>query len=536
MTSTPANPAHRPVADGTTTDGPGPTRPGKVTRVSVLTIAVALLAATLAPVSASSVPTAPAGAGTATTQATLTWGDCPEAVAAPGLECATIDVPLDYAEPDGRTIEVAVSRLASTNPEQRRGVLLTNTGGPGGEGLAYPAGLRDVLRLPQEILDQYDVIGMDPRGVGHSTPVTCDLSPAEHPTNIPMFARDAADVRSEATRVADVAKKCGASATADLLPHITTANTARDMDRIRAALGEAKVSYFGISYGTYLGAVYTSMFPGHSDRFLLDSATGPGGWDSSFSRLFGQGVEDRFPDFARFVAARPEYGLGETPRQVRAKYFELAARLDRTPSPDGYTGAAFRFATFAALYYDANLPQLAETWRALDAGEPVPVPGAAVGDPSAPARPAAATGIPADNYIASQLHVVCNDSDWPEQVWRYQVNVAIDRVRHPMFGAAGANVTPCAYWPSEPAEPRVEITDEGPANVLILQNLRDPATPLAGATALRDAFGDRARMVTADQGGHLSYLRLGNDCADDLATTFLLTGEHPDHDVACGAP
>lgn len=542
MTSTPANPADSPRADrpgavGPEAGSPEPTRPGRVTRVSVLTIAVALLAATLAPGTASSAPASP-GARTATTQAALTWGDCPAAVAAPGLECGLIDVPLDYAEPDGRTIEVAVSRLASTDPERRRGVLLTNTGGPGGEGLAYPAGLRDVLKLPQEILDQYDVIGMDPRGVGHSTPVTCDLGPAEHPTNIPMYARDAADVRSEAIRVAAVAEKCGTSPTADLLPHITTANTARDMDRVRAALGEETVSYFGISYGTYLGAVYTSMFPERSDRFLLDSATGPGGWDHSFSRLFGQGVEDRFPDFATFAAERPEYGLGETPRQVRAKYFELAARLDRAPSPDGYTGAAFRFATFAALYYDSSLPALAETWRALDRGEPVPVPGALAGpttEPAAPSTPAD-VAIPADNYIASQLHVICNDSDWPEQVWRYQVDVAIDRIRYPMFGAAGANITPCAFWPSEPAEPQVEITDDGPSNVLILQNLRDQATPLSGATALRAAFGDRARMVTADQGGHLSYLRLGNDCADDLATAFLRTGELPERDVTCGPP
>ena len=129
--------------------------------------------------------------------------------------------------------------------------------------------------------------------------------------------------------------------------------------------------------------------------------------------------------------------------------------------------------------------------------------------------------------------MICNDSDWPEKLWRYQVNVAIDRIRYPMFGAAGANVSPCAFWPAVPAEPPVEITDEGPSNVLILQNLRDPATPLSGARELRGAFGDRARLVTADEGGHLSYLRLGNDCADDIATAFLRTGERPQHDVAC---
>ncbi|MBK1787078.1 alpha/beta hydrolase [Prauserella cavernicola] len=476
----------------------------------------------------------PAGVSVATEEPappdTLSWGACPADSAKPGLECATIDVPLDYRDPDGETIEVAVSRLASADPEKRRGVLLTNTGGPGGAGLSFPAVLRDNLELPQDVLDSYDIIGMDPRGVAHSTPVTCEVSLLEHPTNIPTYARNAADVNDEAERVAGVAEKCGQSETAPLLPHITTANTARDMDRIRAALGEEKVSYFGISYGTYLGSVYTSMFPERSDRFLIDSATGPQGWDSSFSRMFGQGVEDRFPDFARFAAEHPEYGLGTTPGQVRAKYFEIAAKLDAEPSPDGYTGAVFRHVTFADFYYDSSFPALAETWQALDTGNPVPVPDVGEGEQAPPE-----TGIPSDNYQASQLHVICNDSAWPEDVKTYQRNVALDRFRHPMFGAAGANISPCAFWPSEPVEPQVEITDEGPSNVLILQNLRDPATPLAGAEKLREAFGDRARMVTADQGGHLAYLYLDNQCLNDLATDFLVTGERPQRDVACGA-
>ncbi|WP_414938388.1 alpha/beta hydrolase [Amycolatopsis sp. cmx-11-51] len=458
------------------------------------------------------------------------WGPCPAEAAGLGLECGTLDVPLDYRDPGGKTIEIAISRLASAKPEKRRGVLLTNTGGPGGEGLAYPDILKR-LKIPQEVLDGYDVIGMDPRGVHNSTPVTCGLSLEEHPTNIPRYARNSADVTSEAQRVAAVAAKCGSSATASLLPHITTANTARDMDRVREALGERKINYFGISYGTYLGSVYTSLFPERSDRFLIDSATGPGGWDAPFSRLFGQGVEDRFPDFAKFAAAKPEYGLGRTPAQVTAKYFELAARLDRTPSPDGYNGQVFRHVTFADLYYDKNLPKLAETWRALDTGKPVPHPAST----PATGQPSAGAAYPPDNYIASQLHVICNDSDWPEEIGTYRRNVAIDRFRHPLFGAAAADITPCAFWPSEPVEPPVKITDRGPSNVLIVQNLRDPATPLAGARKLRKAFGDRARMVTVDQGGHLAYLFKDNKCANDLATDFLVTGTRPRHDLACGA-
>ncbi|MFI7290083.1 hypothetical protein ACIBRY_26065 [Streptomyces anulatus] len=189
----------------------------------------------------------------------LSWKKCPEGVAAAGVECTTLDVPLDYEKPDGKTIGIAVSRLASKNPDKRRGVLLTNSGGPGGETLTMPATLRK-LGLPKSVLDSYDIIGMDPRGVGRSTPVTCGLKLTDHPSNIPTYARNAVDVAAEAKRVEAVAKKCAASRTAALLPHITTANTARDLDRVREAdldrvreaLGESKVSYFGISYGTYV--------------------------------------------------------------------------------------------------------------------------------------------------------------------------------------------------------------------------------------------------------------------------------------------
>ncbi|MBN6040381.1 alpha/beta hydrolase [Amycolatopsis sp. 195334CR] len=452
---------------------------------------------------------------------TLQWGQCPQGIVRAGLECATLDVPLDYRNPGGREIEIAISRLSSADPAKRRGVLLTNTGGPGGEGLAYPAVLRDNLKLPREVLDTYDIIGMDPRGVAHSTPVTCDLTPEQWITNIPLYARDSADVSEQAEQAKVVAEQCGKSATASLLPHITTANTARDLDRVREALGETTVSFFGRSYGTYLGSVYTTLFPHRSDRFLLDSATGPGGWDAEFSRKFGEGFEDRFPDFARFVAERPEYGLGDTPAKVTAKYFDLAARLDATPRPEGVNGQLFRQVTFARFYFDEEFPWLAAAWQALDTGKPLPEAGAAL----APA--------PSDNYLASQLHVICNDSDWPEAIGTYQRNVAIDRIRHPMFGAAAASITPCAFWPSEPVEPPVRITGRGPSNVLIVQNQRDPATPLAGARKLRAAFGHRARMITADEGGHLTYLFKDNPCATELTTAFLVTGERPRHDTAC---
>ncbi|MFJ3022966.1 alpha/beta hydrolase [Streptomyces tendae] len=478
-------------------------------------LSLALAAVALA---ATALPTSSAAAAT-TPPDTLRWGPCPEGADAPGLECSTLRVPLDYREPDGRRIGIAVSRLASEKPAQRRGVLLTNPGGPGGSGLLYPAVLA-ASGLPQEVLDSYDVIGFDPRGVGRSTPVTCDLTQEQQwRGNFPRYAHTAADVRREAGPARRIAEQCNSSRTAWMLPHTTTANTARDMDRIRTALGEPKLSYLGASYGSYLGAVYTTLFPRRGDRIALDSNLGPGGYDITAMRLFARGLEDRFPDFAAFAVAHPEYGLGSTPKQVAATFFELAERLDAKPR-QGVDGTAFRGHTFDSLYADGSMPWLAEFWHAVDTGGQLPLP-----EP------------PADleNLMASRFAVVCQDTRWPGTVREYQRNVAVDRDRYPMLGGSTAGINPCAFWPRERTEPPVRITDRGPSNVLMLQNERDPGTPLVGARELRRAFGGRATLVTADQGGHGVYPYGRNTCANDAATRFLTTGERPARDLACGA-
>ncbi|MGW4523961.1 alpha/beta hydrolase [Amycolatopsis sp. NPDC004378] len=473
-----------------------------------IALAIGVLGTTLA-----AVPAAAAPGG-------VRWGPCPADAAAPGLECSTIKVPLDYGDPGGRQIDVAISRLASKNPGQRRGILLTNPGGPS-PGLKFPAELV-AAKLPQSVLDSYDLIGFDPRGFGHSTPVTCALTPEQQaPGNVPPYARNAADVAKRAEQSKAIARQCATSQSAWMLPHVSTADTARDMDRIRAALGEEKTSFAGYSWGTYLGAVYATLFPDRGDRILLDSNVHPTGWDFANDRLYAQGFDDRFPDFAKFAATQDAtYHLGSTPEQVTAKYFDLAARLDKAAVRD-IDGPTFRMLTWGFLFNDAAMPLVAKLWQALDTDQPLPpLPG---GEPSN-----------VDNLISGRYYTICADSRWPRSVATYQAAVAIDRLRHPMFGAAGANIQPCAFWPA-PAEPPVRIGDQGPSNVLMLQNERDPATPLAGAIQLRQAFGTRARMATVNAGGHGVYPYVGNQCADTVATAYLTTGQRPDHDVTCAA-
>ncbi|WP_285483475.1 alpha/beta hydrolase [Amycolatopsis sp. NBRC 101858] len=435
----------------------------------------------------------------------LEWtAPCPDYGMSPsptaGLECARLRVPLDYAHP-GRTIELTLSRHAGT-PGKRRGVLLMNPGGPGSPGLAMPAQLLQRMGgsgLP----DAYDVIGFDPRGTGYSTPVTCDLTPEQRGAVLGPYADGPRDVVATAAKARVVAKQCGEAATADLLPHMTTANTARDLDRIREALGERKISYYGLSYGSYLGAAYASMFPARGDRIVLDSVLGPRGLDVRANQRFAEGFDDRFPDFAAWAAARDDlYHLGRTPAAVSAKFFELAATR----------GPEFRSDTWNGLYDDASFPALAAEWAGT-------------------ARVAAGP-LGGDTRASLQLQVICNDSDWPERIGYYRRAVERERVRHPMFGPAAANVNPCASWPVERTEAPVRVGGPGPANVLLVQNLRDPATPLSGARETRAAFGNRARMVTVDAGGHGVFTR-ENACGNAAVLGYLRDGVFPAVDGHC---
>ncbi|MFD6447492.1 alpha/beta hydrolase [Promicromonospora sp. NPDC060204] len=522
----------------------------------MLTVVAGLVGALLAAPAASAGARAGTDVRAGTPTAAPDWGACPDdVVTTVPLECATVPVPLDHDAPEGEQIDVMISRLASTQPERRRGVLLLNPGGPGGSGLAQPADLAQ-RGIPDTVLDAYDLIGMDPRGVGHSSPVSCGFTAdQDYRGNIPPYAPDDAAVTAQARAAKQIADQCAAHDTDGRMRHMTTGNTARDVDLIRAVLGEEKLSFYGASYGTALGAAYASLFPERSDRVVLDSNLGATSLDYDAQRRFGLGMEDRFPDFARWAAARHDsYGLGRTPREVRAGYLELAGELDQHPA-DGLDGAFFRFLMFVQVYTDESFPAAAQLWQALADGDvaaargqaqetlrsTVPgtpaavaqVPAAVAEKPAAAPTSDAAAPSPFDNAWSSYLAVTCNDTDWPEDVETYRAAVAADRERYPLYGGASANITPCAFWHDDPVDAPVEFTTEGPENVLVLQNLRDPGTPHLGGRLTREAFGDRARLVSVDAGGHGVYVYGPNHCALNTTTRFLVDGDLPRRDMFC---
>jgi pimeloyl-ACP methyl ester carboxylesterase len=434
-------------------------------------------------------------------------------------ECATLRVPLDYRRPSGEQISLAVSRISTAKPGMRRGVLLLIPGGPGVAGLARPT--THGLRLTQQVQDRYDLVGFDPRGVGQSTPVSCGFEPHDlNPVSFFPTAGSEGGISGSvawARRMADACVRNGGP----VVRHVTTRNEARDIDRIRRALGESRLSYWGTSYGTYAGAVYATMFAERTDRVVLDSTLDPDprrvarGWQANFA----VGAEDRFPDFAAWAAARDgEFGLGTTPEAVRDTYLRLTAELDENPRPD-LTGNSLRAVMFAVLHDDEAFPLLAAFLRVARTGTPAP-----------PLPPAL------DNLVSVQIATGCNDAAWPGPDHDYARDVARHRVTYPLTGGMPANIYPCAFWPYRPAEPATRITRHGPRNVVMIQNRRDPAAPLSGALRMHQAFGHRARMIVVESGGHDAYLDNGNACGDQAVTAFLTDGTRPDRPiVTCGS-
>ncbi|MFD7641061.1 alpha/beta hydrolase [Kitasatospora sp. NPDC059795] len=447
-------------------------------------------------------------------QQELRWERC-ETDGLPAFECAKVKVPLDYAKPTGRSIEVAISRVKAGSAKQRHGVLLMNPGGPGSQGLTMPVEFEPML--PAEVRAQFDLIGFDPRGVGRSSPVACELTEdqrsIQHPYKKATFGKDVERARS-------VADKCWEKA-GDVLPYITSRNTARDMDVVRAVLGERRISYFGYSYGTYLGAVYTQMFPQRSDRIVLDSALDPKlAWRDSF-RGWSSAAELAFTRWTEWAAARnAAYGLGGTAAEVRKTYWDLVAQADRTPVPTedgrGLDGDAIRAGYRAFVQVEAVTPWI------------VALKAAAAGGPAVPGVPPMAAD---DNMTAVTWAVFCGDTrSWPRDPEQYRRDAIADRARYPLAGDLGATVQPCAFWKSAAVEPATVVNNE--VDALIVQNQWDPQATLAMAQGMRRALHG-ARMVTVAGGEGHGVLVAGPSCADGAFTRYLTTGRLPAKDATC---
>ncbi|GAA2925623.1 MULTISPECIES: alpha/beta hydrolase [Streptomyces] len=460
------------------------------------------------------------------------WKRC-EADAPAEFECATIKVPLDYRVPGGKRIDLAISRIRSTAPGKRHGVLFSNPGGPGGHGLYMPLGLQE--RLPESAQRKYDLIGFDPRGVGRSSPVSCDLEPEEEnwlrPYKEETFDKDVAWAR-------DVANKCEEKA-GDTLAHITTRNTARDMDLLRAILGEKKISYLGYSYGTYLGAVYTQLFPGRADRFVLDSAVDPARAWRGMIQWWAEGAEPAFDRWTGWAAERSErYGLGDTPKEVDRTFWGLVAQADEKPiEVEGQptTGDDIRSGMRGAVFSPQEATEAIVELKKAAAGEPASAKklAAFTGAEGAGTASSAAAEVPSDNMTASFWAVVCGDNSavWSRDPESYRQDAIEDKGRYPLYGDFASSIKPCAFW-DKSVEPATKVNNK--VRSLVVQNEWDSQTPLPSGQALHaDLKG--SKMVTVLGGeGHGVYPN-GNACTDGTVTDYLISGKLPAKDVTCEA-
>ncbi|MEU8521763.1 alpha/beta hydrolase [Streptomyces sp. NBC_01216] len=447
--------------------------------------------------------------------ARLVWSDCPT-TRYPRLECGSLEVPLDHDDPAGRTVTLALSRVAHT-AEESQGPLLVNPGGPGGSGRAMAGFV--AASLPPAVAAQYDVIGFDPRGVGRSEPAL-DCRPghftAVRPDSVPVGAEGE---RTGVERARAFAEACGAKY-ADLLPYIDTVSTARDMDAIREAVGASRLNYLGYSYGTYLGAVYARLYPERVRRMALDSVVDPRGVWYRDNLAQDHAFDARHKDFLAWVARHDAaYRLGTDPAAVEAAWYRMRAALRETPA-GGEVGPSELEDTFLpGGYYDGYWPALAAAFSAyVHDGDDAPL--------RAAYEALAAPDDASDNGYSVYTSVQCRDAAWPRDwgVWREDNWAAHAKAPFATWNNAWYNA-PCAFWPVDSLKPPELTNDEVPP-ILILQATNDAATPYQGAAELHRRV--RGSSLVVEQGGGNHGVTLsGNACPDEHLATYLATGRVP---------
>ncbi len=453
------------------------------------------------------------------TRSTLHWHSCSGQLAEEGVrDCTMLSVPLNYADPGGRHISLALDMIPATAPaSQQQGIMLVNPGGPGGDGLSLAPAVAQ--GLDSSVAADYDIVGFDPRGVGSSVPeLSCDPSffSGVRPNYIPANAAAEQVLISRAKTYADdCEQKFGW-----LLPYMTTQDVARDMDSIRAAFGVSKINYYAFSYGTYIGQVYATLFPTRIRRMVLDSTVDPTGvWyvDNVDQDYAFQGRQDAF--FAWVAEYDSTYNLGSTAAQVQAAYYKARNQLLAHPV-DSMIGADELDDTFLLGGYDDELwPGLAQALSAyLNQGQ--------TSDLIAQYE---ANGTQNENEFAVYNAVQCSDVNWPRS-WSYWTSDTEMVYRTAPFEAwdnAWYNAA-CAFWPVQgPAKP-LRINGAGLPGILMLQGTLDPATPYAGAQQAHKLLPS-ARMVVVEGGGNhgQSLEQPPNSCVQNYLNAYLSTGALP---------
>ncbi|MCN9241761.1 alpha/beta hydrolase [Streptomyces sp. RY43-2] len=456
----------------------------------------------------------------------LTWRAC----GVPGFECTTMKAPRDYAKPASGDVRLAVARKKATGRGKPLGSLLVNPGGPGGSAVAYLQQYAGV-GYPAEIRAHYDMVAVDPRGVARSEPVRCLTGrQMDAYTQTDVTPDDDKEKKQLVDAFKQFARSCGEH-TPDLLRHVSTVEAARDMDILRAVLGDQRLNYVGASYGTFLGATYAGLFPDRVGRLVLDGAMDPALSARRTNEQQTAGFETAFQAFAKDCVHRadcPLGGPGTSPAKAGRNLKAFFKKLDASPIPAGDADgrklgeALATTGVIAAMYDQEAWPQLREALTSAmrkNDGAGLLVLSDSYYQRDADGR--------YTNLMFANAAVSCLDLpsafSTPEEVER--ALPAFEKAS-PVFGEglAWASLN-CAYWPVRTTGQPHRIEAKGAAPILVVGTTRDPATPYPWARSLASQLSS-ARLLTYDGDGHTAYGR-GSRCIDTSIDAYLLKGTLP---------
>jgi pimeloyl-ACP methyl ester carboxylesterase len=457
----------------------------------------------------------------------LDWREC----GVPGFECATMKAPLDYAKPEGDSIKLAVSRIKATGPGERLGSLLVNPGGPGGSAVGYLQAYAGI-GYPAPVRARYDMVAVDPRGVARSEPVECLTGPEmDTYTQVDQTPDGTAEAGRLEQAYKDFAAGCE-KLSGKVLPHVSTTEAARDMDVLRAILGDEKLNYVGASYGTFLGATYAELFPDRTGRLVLDGAMDPALPARELNRDQTAGFETAFKAFAADCMQKADCPLGSTSvADATERLKDFFAKVDASPVPTGEDRplgeSLATTGVIAAMYDDGAWPQLRSALTAAQDGDGAPL--LAMADSYYERE--------ADGSYANLMfaNAAVNCLDLPAAFeGADEVRAALPEFEKasPVFGRgfAWASLN-CGFWPTEATGKAHAIEAKGAAPIVVVGTTRDPATPYKWAESLAGQLSS-GRLLTYDGDGHTAYGR-GSDCIDTAINTYLLEGEAPEDGKRC---
>lgn len=474
------------------------------------------------PSSSGPMPSAPAKLGRFYEQK-LDWHSCSS------HECATLTVPLDYAHPQGPTIRLAVLRVRAEDPSRRVGQLVVNPGGPGGSGIQYAAA--GSYAFGQQLTRYYDIVGFDPRGVGQSTPLDCvDTSGLDQ-----VIAADPdPETSSEAQRLDRLTRQMGEgclSNSGELARHMSTVEAAKDMDILRAALGERKLDYFGASYGTFLGATYADLFPRHVGRMVLDGAIDPALSNEQLTLGQAKGFETALRAYLQDCVRQPSCPLGTSVAQAEAGLKHFFVDVDHKPLPTGgarpLTEGRAMPGVWLPLYVKEYWPRLTSALRAaIDRGDGGPL--LQLSDQYTSRGPNGYL----DNSMEALYAVNCLDHDDSIPSSKVPAHFAEFQKASPVFGRSFAySLSSCAAWPIHSGHTTKALHAAGAPPIVVVGTTRDPATPYAWAKALAREL-DSGVLVSRDGDGHTGFQQ-GNPCVDGAVEGYLIRGKVPQDGLSC---